>query len=334
MSVTPRIAAVVAACCAIAHTMPAQAAWKPTKPIEFIMTSGPGGGTDNFGRAIQAVITKYKLTDRPIVVVYKAGGSGAEGYVYEKSQAGDPHKVIFGTSNAWTQPLVAKLAYNYTDLTPVAAMAQDEFLLWVKGDAPYKTAQDYLNAARAKPDGFHMGGGQSKDTDEVLTRMIAKAAKVKLVYIPFKSGGEAAVQLAGGHIDSNTNNPSESIGQWRGGTQRPLCVFSPQPLAEGPKVTKTESWHDVPTCVSQGLDIPQYQQPRTVWLPGKVTPEQAAYFVDLMKQVQSKPEWKHYIESTMQTNTFLAGDAFLAYIKQDLERTRKIAAEEGWLIAK
>ena len=95
----------------------AKAEWKPTKSIEFVVTAGPGGGTDNFARAIQNVITKHKLIDQPIVVVNKPGGSGAEGYIYEKSQAGDPHKVVFGTSNAWQQPMVAKLAYDYTDLT-------------------------------------------------------------------------------------------------------------------------------------------------------------------------------------------------------------------------
>ena len=139
------------------------------------------------------------------MVVNKGGGSGAEGYVYGKASAGDPYKVIFGTSNAWQQPLVSKVAFNYTDLTPIAAMAQDEFLLWVKQDAPYKTAGDFLKAAAATE--FKMGGAQSKDTDEVLTRMIEKAARVKFTYIPFKSGAEAAVQLAGGHIDAHVNNP-------------------------------------------------------------------------------------------------------------------------------
>jgi len=93
-------------------------------------------------------------------------------------------------------------------------------MLWVKQDSPYKTAGDYLKAAASGD--FKMGGAQSKDTDEV-----QKAGHVKLTYIPFKSGAEAAVQLAGGHIDSHVNNPSESLGQWRGGTQRPLCAFSP-----------------------------------------------------------------------------------------------------------
>jgi putative tricarboxylic transport membrane protein len=162
--------------------------------------------------------------------------------------AGDPYKVVFGTSNAWNQPMVSKVAFKHTDLTPIAAMVQDEFLLWVKQDAPYQNVTDYLKAVAAKPGDFKMGGAQSKDTDEVLTRLIDKTAKVKFTYIPFKSGAEAAVQLAGGHIDSHINNPSESIGQWKGSTQRPLCAFSQQRLPDGPKVTSTQNWHDIPAA--------------------------------------------------------------------------------------
>ena len=332
MSQKPTFAA-IAFGLAIGLTGAANAAWQPAKPIEFIATAGPGGGTDNFARAVQNIITKYKLVEQPIVVVNKAGGSGAEGYTYAKAMAGDPYKVVFGTSNAWNQPMVSKVAYNYTDLTPIAAMVQDEFLLWVKQDAPYQNVQDFMKAVAAKPAGdFRMGGAQSKDTDETLTRMIDKAAKVKFVYIPFKSGAEAAVQLAGGHIDSHVNNPSESIGQWRGATQRPLCAFSPKRLPQGPKVTATEGWSDVPTCAEQGLPITQYEQPRTVWLPGKVAPEQAAFYVDLMKKVQATPEWKDYIEKTSQVDTFLTGAAFDAFIKQDLEHLKQVAGEQGWLV--
>ena len=67
------------ACAAPAH------AWQPSKPIEFVVTSSPGGGTDNFTRMIQSIITKYKLIEQPIVVVNKGGGSGAEGYLTAKT---------------------------------------------------------------------------------------------------------------------------------------------------------------------------------------------------------------------------------------------------------
>jgi tripartite-type tricarboxylate transporter receptor subunit TctC len=308
----------------------ASAEWKPSKPIEFIATAGPGGGTDVITRTVQSIATKHKLVDQPIIVVNKPGGSGAEGYVYGKTQAGDPHKVIFGTSNAWAQPLVSKVGFKHTDLTPIAALANDEFLLWVKMDAPYKTAKDYVEAA--KKGEFKMGGAQSKDTDETLTRLIEKGGGIKLIYVPFKGGGDTAVQLAGGHLDSHTNNPSESVGHWKGGTQRPLCVFNTKRLPPGPKVTDTQSWSDIPTCVESGLNVPQFSQPRTVWLPGSVTADQVAFYVDLMKKVQATPDWKEYIERTSQNDAFLSGAAFQKFIDEDLERTRQVAAEQGWLV--
>jgi putative tricarboxylic transport membrane protein len=332
VSLTVKLTATLVAGVAAFAIAPQAGAWTPTKPIEFIATAGPGGGTDNFTRAVQAAIVKNKLVDQPIVVVNKPGGSGAEGFTYTKALTGDPYHLVFGTSNAWSQPLVSKVAFNYTDFTPVAAMVQDEFLLWVKQDAPYQNVQDYLAAMKAKGNTAKMAGAQSKDTDETLTRLIGKAAGIKFIYVPFKSGAEAAVQLAGGHVDSHVNNPSESVGQWKGGTQRPICVFNTKRLPDTGKVTATQGWQDIPTCQEQGLNIALFQQPRTIWLPLKVTPEQQAYYVDLMKKVQATPEWKDFIEKSVQTNTFLAGDDFTKYEAQDLAQWRKVATDEGWLV--
>jgi tripartite-type tricarboxylate transporter receptor subunit TctC len=316
---------------ALGAAAPLAMAWEPAKPIEFIATAGPGGGTDIFARTVQSIIAKHKLVAQPVTVVNKGGGSGAEGWLYVKSAPGDPYRVGFGTSNTWQQPLLSNVPYKASDFTPIAAMVQDEFLLWVKQDAPYKTVGDYLKAAAAAKGDFNMGGAQSKDTDEILTRLIEKEGKVKLTYIPYKSGAEAAVQLAGGHVVSNTNNPSESIGQWKASTQRPLCVFNTQRLPAGPKVTATQSWSDIPTCKESGLDIPLYQQPRTVWLPAKVKPEEVAYYVELMRKVQATPEWKEYLERTQQSPVFITGAEFAKMQKEDEERTRKIGAEQGWL---
>src|SRR6202521_4770965 len=126
MSVKPKFAA-IAFGLAIGASGAAHAAWQPVKPIEFIATAGPGGGTDNFARAVQSIITKHKLVEQPIVVTNKGGGSGAEGFTYARAIKGDPHKVVLATSNAWTQPMVSKVTYNSPDLTPKAAMVQDDF---------------------------------------------------------------------------------------------------------------------------------------------------------------------------------------------------------------
>jgi len=317
---------------ALALATSAAAAWQPSEPIEFVVTAGAGGGTDMFARTVQAIVVKYKLSEQPIVILNKGGGSGAEGFLYGKSAVGNPHRVTFGTNNEYLLPQIAKLAWKGDDFTPLAAMALDEFILWVKGDAPYKDAKSYIAAVKAKPDTFKMGGSQAKDTDQTLTSLITAATGAKFLYVPFKSGGEAAVQLAGGHIDSNTNNPSESIGQWKAGQVRALCVFSPKPLATGPKITATESWSDVPPCKDSGIAIDQYQQPRTLWLPKGVPADAVAWYVALLDKVRATPEWHAYIERTAQTDRFLTGADLKAFIADNDQKSRKVFEQEGWLI--
>jgi tripartite-type tricarboxylate transporter receptor subunit TctC len=152
------------------------------------------------------------------------------------------------------------------------------------------------------------------------------------MYVPFKSGGEAAVQLAGGHIDSNTNNPAENVGQWKGGQATPVCVFSKTRLPAGPKVTATMGWSDIPTCKEQGVPIDEYKMPRDVFLPPGVPEGAAAYYAQVFKKVSETPEWAEYIAKTSQSSHYMAGAEFKAFIKADEERGRKIFEEQGWLV--
>ncbi|WP_441513550.1 Bug family tripartite tricarboxylate transporter substrate binding protein [Bosea sp. TAF32] len=327
---TIAISAVFAGAIALGGASAAQA-WEPTKPIEFVVTSGAGGGTDNFARVIQSIITKHKFTEQPIVVVNKGGGSGAEGYVYGKGGKGDPNRVIFGTNNAYLLPYVAKLGYKFTDLTPVASLALDEFLLWVKGDAPYADAKSYIEAVKAKPMGFKMGGSQSKDTDQTLTSMIQDASGVKWIYVPFQGGSAAAVQLAGGHIDSNVNNPNENIGQWKAGQVKPLCVFSPVRLAKSDPVFEGKGWGDIPTCKEAGLPLETFQMPRTVWLPAEVPADAVAYYADLLEKVSKTPEWQEFVQRTAQTARFMKGKELTDFVAKDEAANKKVFENEGWV---
>jgi putative tricarboxylic transport membrane protein len=319
--------------CALVSMVPSAAwAWKPTKPVEFVVTSSPGGGTDNFTRLIQSIITKHKLIDQSMIVMNKGGGSGAEGYLAARAAANDPHKVFFGTNNAYLLPYVAKLAFKSSDLTPVAALALDEFLIWVKDDAPYKTAPEYLAAVKAKPETFKMGGSQSKDTDQTLTSMLSASTGAKFIYVPFQGGGLVNTQLVGGHVDSHVNNPNESVSQWKAGQLRPLCVFSAKRLPEGPKVTATMGWQDIPTCAEQGIKPETFQMPRTVWLPAGVPAEAVAFYADVLKKVSQTPEWADYISRTVQTGTYLAGADLKAFIDRDEVSSREVFEREGWVV--
>ncbi|MBD8066148.1 tripartite tricarboxylate transporter substrate binding protein [Devosia sp. PTR5] len=321
---------VLAVATTLLSTAGAFAQWAPERPVEFVVASGAGGGTDNFARTIQSIIAQHDLMDQSVVVLNKGAGSGAEAFIYAKANAGDPHKLIFGTNNVYLLPHVAKMAYTSDDLVPVAALALDEFLIWVKGDAPYADAGQFIEAAKADPGSIAFGGSQSKDTDETLVALIEQKTGAEFKYVPFNGGGEVGVQLAGGHIAANVNNPNENLGQWQAGAIKPLCVFSDQRMAESEPVHGDMGWHDIPTCTESGIDISAYQMPRTVWLPAGVTDEQLAFYVDMMEKVSQTPEWQEYVANTSQTGRFLAGEELASFIDNSETSTVEVFKAEGW----
>lgn len=309
----------------------AQTKWEPQKPIEIIVNAGAGGATDQLARTIQAVCLKHNLTKQPFVINIKPGGGGAEGMMEAKKASGDPHKLFIGNSGIYAIPLANKVPFNWRDLTPVAIVALDEFCLWVHADTPYKTAKEYLDAVKAAgPNKMKMGGTAALREDQIITALIDDKAGTKFTYIPYKSGAEASVQLVGKHIDSNVNNPSESLPQWKGGQCRPLCIFSKERSEYKQKVAGDQSWNDIPTAKEAGYDI-EYVMLRGMFLPGDVSADQTAYYVELFKQVVSKPEWKDYLEKSALKGAFIAGKDFTDFLVKDEARHKEIMTKAGFV---
>jgi tripartite-type tricarboxylate transporter receptor subunit TctC len=310
---------------------PAHAAWEPSRPVEIIVPAGTGGGADQMARVVQGIITKHNLMKQPVVVINKAGGAGGEGFLDVKGSKGNPHKLVITLSNLFTTPLATGIPFNWKDLTPVAMMALDEFVLWVNADKPYKTAKDYIAAIKAAPDGhFKMGGTGSKQEDQIITVALQKAVGKKLTYIPYKGGGEVAVQLVGDHIDSSVNNPIEAVAQWRGGKLNPLCVFDGHPLNYTDKVAGDRAWSSIPTCKSQGVDV-EYLMLRGFFMPPGATAEQVAYYVDLLKKVRETPEWKKLMDDGAFNQTFMSGADFTKWVEGEETHHRALMKEAGFL---
>ena len=300
-------------CGAFMSSIPAQA-WEPTHPIEIIVPAGTGGGADQMARVMQGIITKHNLSKQSVVVINQAGGAGGEGFLAVKNAKGDAHKLIITLSNLFTTPLATGIPFNWKDLTPVAMMALDEFVLWVNADTPYKTTKDYIDAIKAAPDNhFKMGGTGSKQEDQIITVALEKATGKKMTYIPYKGGGAVAVQLVGGHIDSTVNNPIEAVAHWRAGKLRPLCVFDGKKLDYHEKIAGDMSWNDIPTCKSQGLDV-EYVMLRGYFMPPGVTKDEVAYYVDLFKKVRETPEWKKLMSDGAFNQSFMIGDQYVKWV--------------------
>jgi putative tricarboxylic transport membrane protein len=305
-------------------------AWEPSKPVEIVVAAGAGGASDQMARMIQATVQKHSLMKQPMVVSLKGGASGAEALMYMKSSDGDANKVLIAYSLIYMLPLSAKIPFNWRDLTPVSVIAMDQFILWDNTTLPYKSVKEFVDAAKASTTPFKMGGTGSKREDHILTVFMEKKTGAKFAYLPYKSGGEAATQLVGNHTASNVNNPSENLEVWRAGQVRALCVFDKERISYKTKVTDTQSWNDVPTCKEEGLDV-QYLMLRAMFLPGKVTPEQTAFYVDLFKKVSETPEYKDYMEKQALKPIFLTGNDMVKFLEEDDKLNSSLMHEAGFV---
>ncbi len=315
---------------AVSLATPTQAAWEPTRPVEFIVPAGTGGGADQMARVIQGIVAKHNLMKQQIVVINKSGGAGGEGFLDVKAARGNPHKIVITLSNLFTTPLATGIPFNWKDMTPVAMLALDEFILWVNSDTPYKTAQEYIAAVKAAPAGqFKMGGTGSKQEDQIITVALEKITGTKLIYIPYRGGGEVAVQLVGKHVDSTVNNPIEAVAQWRAGQLRPLCVFDSKTLPYKEKIAD-KAWGDIPTCKSQGLDI-EYLMLRGIFMPAGVTKEQVDFYVDLFRKVRETPEWKQLMSDGAFNQTFMIGADYAKWVDTEEKRHQTLMKEAGFL---
>ncbi|MEP7058779.1 MAG: tripartite tricarboxylate transporter substrate binding protein, partial [Caldimonas sp.] len=88
------LAATTAVFACTLFSVSASAAWEPTKPVEFVVPAGTGGGADQMARFLQGMVAKHSLMKQPIIVVNKSGGAGAEGFLDVKGAKGDPHKIV------------------------------------------------------------------------------------------------------------------------------------------------------------------------------------------------------------------------------------------------
>ena len=311
--------------------LPALAAWEPTKPIEFVVPAGTGGGAAQMARFIQGVVAKHKLSPQPVIVVNKAGGAGAEGFLDVKGDKANPHKIVITLSNLFTTPLATGVPFNWRDLTPVQMLALDQFILWVNEESPHKTAKAYFEAIKAQPaNTFKMGGTGSKQEDQIITVMLEKAAGKKMTYIPYKGGGEVAVQLVGKHVDSTVNNPIEAESQWRAGKLRPLCVMDKDKLPYTAKLTATQAWADIPTCISAGIPV-DYLMLRGIFMPPGVTPEQVAYYTTLFGKLRALPEWKEFMDKGAFKPTALTGSEFFDWLGKNEQLHRSLMKDAGFI---
>jgi putative tricarboxylic transport membrane protein len=301
----PAAAASLALLLAPAAAALAQAKY-PARMVEVVVPYAPGGGTDNLMRMITGIIDENKWSPVPLSVNNRAGGSGAVGFTYVINKKGDPYVIAGATPMIVSGKIEGRLSGNHRDaMTILMIVAIDELMLSVRSESPFKTIDEFVNAARAKPGQLTVGGTATNSEDHIFTYLFEQAAKIKVKYVPFNSGGEVTAALMGGHIDAAVENPNEIVAQIEAGKARNLAVAARKRLTDAP---------DVPTFAEKGYEF-YWEQMRGVIGPANMAPEAVAWWQDTLRKVTATKKWQEtYIKRNLLTPTNWTGDEANKYL--------------------
>jgi len=268
----------------------------PSKPLEIVVHTGPGGGTDLVARLVAEILMREKLVSQPVNVVNKVGGGGAIAYNYIKTKRGDPHTVMSVASMALLSQVVRpELKLGLENYTPIAFLAQDPQAVMVAADSPFKTLKELLDAARKEPNSLAASVTSPGGTGRMLVWLMERESGTRYKSVTFKSGADALMQVMGGHVHFSTENISEGYGAVVGKKLRVLAVTSKTRLPVVP---------DAPTMMELGLDI-HIGTGRGFAMPADVSNEAASFMEKTLRRVYDSPAWKANAEQNMYENIWM-----------------------------
>jgi len=205
----------------------AQAPNFPTKPVTLVVPFAPGGSAD----ALARVLGQALRLEQPILVDSKPGAGGTIGAAAVAKSSPDGQTLLFVTAgHAGTGALYSKLSYDpVTDFAPVIGLAAAPVVIAVKADSPYRSIQDLVAAARAKPGQLNCaGGGGGATVTNLAFEMLKAELKLDILAVPYKGSAPAITALLGGEIHCDSDALAAVLPHIKAGKLRALAVTSRQ----------------------------------------------------------------------------------------------------------
>jgi putative tricarboxylic transport membrane protein len=295
--------------------------FKPTRPVEVVVHTGPGGGNDVLARAIATIVEKEKLLSVRMQVVNKTGGGGLTAMAYLVEKKGESHSIALFANTWFTVPVItAEAKVTMNDLTPIARLVVEPAVVAVKNDVPYKSLKDFIDAAKASPGQLKQSGGSIGSRDWVMHQLLMKHTGANWVFISFPGGGERIAALLGGHVNMMIIEAQEAGEHIRSGNMRVLAQIADRRLPPFP---------DVPTLREAGFDVPAYAVVRGVVGPPGMAPDAVAYWADFFARMTQTASWKKYKEDNLFEEGFQKGPELAKFMKQFPEQIRGILRDAG-----
>jgi putative tricarboxylic transport membrane protein len=299
----------------------AASAYEPTKPVELVVHTGPGGGSDLFARALAEMIQKEKLVPQRINVVNKSGGGSAVAMAYLAEKKSDTHTIGIFTGVWTTNPLTsAEAKVTIKDLTPIARLILEPAVVAVKADSPYKNMKDFVEAAKKNPGQLKQSGGSVTSRDNLFRMLIQKNTGAQWTFISFPSGGERIANLLGGHVQLMIMEPQEALEHIKAGNMRVIAALTEKRLVSHPSV---------PTIKEQGIDVPLIPQARGALAPPAVSKDIVDYWIGVFGRLSKTASWKKYVDGNQLEDAFLTGPELHKFFDDLADQMRSILKEAG-----
>ncbi|TEA78844.1 Bug family tripartite tricarboxylate transporter substrate binding protein [Allopusillimonas ginsengisoli] len=294
----------------------------PERPITMIVPFPPGGVTDTVARPIADALGKE--LGQSVVVENKAGAGGAIGTGEAARAKPDGYTIMLMLSSISILPeadkiLGRKAAYDTTDFKPIARITADPTVLVVPAKSPWKTVDEFVEAARQAPGDLDYGSSGIYGSMHVPMAMLEKNANIQMTHVPYTGAGPAVAALLGGQVDAISTGPSSILQHIKAGTVRPLAHWGDKPLDTLP---------NVPSLTQAGYDV-KFVQWSGIFVPKDVPAEIIERLRTAAKAVANDPDVQAKVLAAGSPIDYLDADEFQAYWDADDAVLRKAVQDIG-----
>jgi tripartite-type tricarboxylate transporter receptor subunit TctC len=293
---------------------PAQEPFPAARPVEFVVLFPAGSSADVTARVLAEGMSRQLGTQ--IVVVNRPGGGGAIGYKYAAQQAPDGHHLVWNSNSISTTYHTGMLPFDYKSFVPVARVQVETPLLFVRGEAPWKSLREFLQQAKASPGKLTVGNSGVGSHTHLSSVWLFRAAGYQVTDVPF-GAAQVVPSLLGGHVDAVVQLPGALAGLVKAGNARALVALSG---------ARDPFFPDVPTAREQGMNVAA-ELWRGVAAPKGTPPRIVARLEDAIRKTVASPEFARSAEKLLVTPAFLpAGDFGRVIAKEDAEIAQTVKA--------
>ena len=313
---------------AAALTIAGQAhAFEPARTAECIAPANPGGGWDFTCRSVGKVLVDQEYIKGNVKTVNMSGAGGGVAFAHTVSKRQKDANLIVAASTATTTRLAQGQfpGMNADQVKWVGTLGADYGVIAVGKDSKYTTLKQMMDDLRKDPASVKFSGGSgSGGWDHLKVLITAQKANVsnlpKIRYLAFSGGGEALVQVVGGHVDAFTGDVSEVKGFMDSGDLRVLAVLSEERLPA--------PFDQIPTAMEQGIDAvaPNW---RGFYVPGNAEEASYDWWVETMDGLYKTQEWKDIMTKNGLMPFHKSGAEFTQFVKEQTMDIQVLSKDIG-----